>query len=179
MTKYHLRRMDREIKDESLVDLVLDSATHINIALANQNEPYIVPVNYIYDSEQKNIYFHGAKEGKKIDLLKKNPRVWGSAVIDHGYGEGQCENLYASVVFSGNVTFVEDNETKLMVLRNLIDKQSGDKEKAKTRFEEMASKVDSLFNGIVFGRIKIDSITGKRSTTWTEEHIKKILNKSQ
>lgn len=177
MAQYHLRRMDREIKNESLIDLILSSATHLNIALANQNELYIVPLNYIYDPEQKNIYFHGAKDGKKIDLLQKNPRVWGSAVIDHGFGEGQCENLYASVVFSGNFSFVENHETKLMILRKQIDKQSGDKEEMKDRLIEMTSKDNSLFAGTVFGRIKIDSITGKRSTLWTEEHIKEILSK--
>jgi nitroimidazol reductase NimA-like FMN-containing flavoprotein (pyridoxamine 5'-phosphate oxidase superfamily) len=176
MTKYHLRRMDREIKDEYLINLILDIATHINIAMADENEPYIVPINYIYDSEQKNIYFHGAKEGKKIELLQKNPRVWGSAVIDHGFGKGQCENMYASVVFSGNFSFVEDQESQLMILRKQIDKQSGDKEEMKTRLDAMVSKDNPLFASTCFGRIKIDSLTGKRSTLWTEERLKEILS---
>ena len=176
MTKYHLRRMDRAIKDQELNNQILGSATHINLAMIDGDEPYIVPLNYIYEPIQKTIYFHGAKEGKKIDILKKNPRVWGSAVIDHGFGEGQCENLYASVVFSGNVSFIEDQKTKLMVLRMQIDKQSGDREEMRRRLEVMALKGDHLFNSADFGRIKIDSMTGKRSTLWTEERLKEILN---
>jgi nitroimidazol reductase NimA-like FMN-containing flavoprotein (pyridoxamine 5'-phosphate oxidase superfamily) len=176
MAQYHLRRMDREIKDEKLINQILDSATHINLAMVDKNEPYIVPINYIYDPEQKRIYFHGAKEGKKIDILKKNPRVWGSAVIDHGFGDGQCENLYASVVFSGTVSFIEDFDVKLMVLREQIEKQSGDKEMMNARLEAMNSKDNPLFNDTLFGEIKIKSITGKRSALWSEERLKEILN---
>jgi nitroimidazol reductase NimA-like FMN-containing flavoprotein (pyridoxamine 5'-phosphate oxidase superfamily) len=168
--------MDREIEDLELVNQILDIATHINLAMTDNNEPYIVPINYIYDPEQKRIYFHGAKEGKKIDILKKNPRVWGSAVIDHGFGDGQCENLYASVVFSGAVSFIEDYDTKLMILREQIEKQSGDKEMMKARLEAMVSTGNPLFNGTLFGEINIESITGKRSTLWTEERLKEILN---
>ena len=124
MAKYHLRRVDREIKDQELIDLILGSATHMNLAMTDGNEPYIVPLNYVYEPSQRVIYFHGAKEGKKREILRRNPRVWGSAVIDHGFTEGQCENLYASVVFSGEASFVEDQEAKLMVLRMQIDKQS-------------------------------------------------------
>ena len=175
-SKYHLKRLDREIKKVTLIDQILLSATHINLAMTDKNEPYIVPLNFIYDSEQKNIFFHGAREGKKIDILKKNPRVWGSAVIDYGFGLGQCENLYASVVFSGEVSFIEDLETKLMVLRKQIGKQSGDKEQMKKRLETMASQVNPLFSNTVFGEIKLDSMTGKRSTLWTEERLKEILN---
>ena len=176
MAQYHLRRMDREIKDEKLINQILDSATHINLAMVDKNEPYIVPINYIYDSEQKRIYFHGAKEGKKIDILKKNPRVWGTAVIDHGFGDGQCENLYASVVFSGIVSFIEDFDVKLMVLEEQIKKQSGDKDMMKARLEAMVSKGNQLFNDTLFGEIQIESITGKRSTLWSEKVLKEILN---
>ena len=176
MAQYHLRRMDREIKDEKLINQILDSATHINLAMVDKNEPYIVPINYIYDSEQKRIYFHGAKEGKKIDILKKNPRVWGTAVIDHGFGDGQCENLYASVVFSGIVSFIEDFNVKLMVLEEQIKKQSGDKDMMKARLEAMVSKGNQLFNDTLFGEIQIESITGKRSTLWSEKVLKEILN---
>ena len=176
MPQYHLRRMDREIKDENLINLILDSATHINIAMADENEPYIVPLNYIYDSEQKNIYFHGAKDGKKDRSTTKESKSMGLCCNRSRIWGIQCENLYASVVFSGNVSFVENQETKLMVLRNQIDKQSGDKEEMKARLEVMASKGNPLFASTVFGRIKIDFMTGKRSTLWTEERLKEILS---
>jgi len=39
--------------------------------LSENNYPYIVPMNYgyVYENEKLTLFFHGAKEGKKIGIL--------------------------------------------------------------------------------------------------------------
>jgi nitroimidazol reductase NimA-like FMN-containing flavoprotein (pyridoxamine 5'-phosphate oxidase superfamily) len=174
-SKYHLRRIDREIKDVKILRKILEKTTHIALAMAKLNEPYIVPLNHYYDIEENCIYFHGASVGKKIEFMKKNPNVWGLAVIDHGFSGGQCENLYASVAFSGHVTFLEDKETRISVLRKQIVKESGDKEAMMKRFDIASSS--PLFSSSSVCRVDIESITGKRSTVWTEDVLLKMLDK--
>lgn len=78
------------------------------------------------------------------------------------------------MVFSGIVSFVDDKEEKLIVLRKQIDKQSGDKGAMKNRLEAMAAKAHALFTNTLSWRIRIESITGKRSTLWTEEKLHEL-----
>ena len=46
------------------------------------DEPHAVPLGYVYDERGNLIYFHCAREGKKMDFLKKNPKAWGIIVLD-------------------------------------------------------------------------------------------------
>jgi uncharacterized protein len=173
MSKYHLRRVDREIKDERILKEILVQSSHIALGMAIGDEPYVVPLNHFYDSGENVVYFHGAGTGKKINFLKRNPHVWGLAVLDHGFDKGQCENLYASVAFSGCVEFVEDREARVRVLRKQIEKESGEVEAMLKRLE--AASITPLFESTIVCRVKIDSITGKRSTKWTEDTLLQIL----
>jgi len=173
MSNYHLRRIDREIKDVKILKKILEKTTHITLGLANADEPYVVPVNHYYDAEENCVFFHGAGVGKKIEFIKRNPRVWGLAVIDNGFGDGQCENLYASVAFSGNVSFIEKTEARLDALRKQIVKESGNIERMLKRLE-LASSTPS-FSSTVVCRVDIESITGKRSTLWSEDVLMGIL----
>src|SRR3989304_8686973 len=104
---YHVRRKDKEITDAQTMKDLLKSAKHVTLALCKDNEPYLVTLSHGYDESRNCIYFHCAKEGKKIDYIKANNKVWGEVFIDHGYLEGKCNPLYTSVHFSGRVTLIE------------------------------------------------------------------------
>ena len=41
--------------------------------MADEAGPYIVPLNFGFSDD--SLYFHSAHKGRKIDILKKNPRV--------------------------------------------------------------------------------------------------------
>ena len=72
------------------------------------NEPYLAALSHGYDEEKNCLYFHCAKEGKKVEILHANNRVWGQALVDRGYVQGACGHLYATTQFKGRVTFVDD-----------------------------------------------------------------------
>ena len=66
-----MRKFQREITDRNELLSVLDACQTIRLGLYDDGYPYVVPLSFGY--EQINgkivIYFHCAKEGKKIDLL--------------------------------------------------------------------------------------------------------------
>ena len=103
-----IRRKEKEIIDKDEIIGILEKAKYITVAMCKEDEPYLVTLSHGYDKTQNCIYFHCAKEGKKIDYLKENITVWGQALIDKGYVQGACDHLYATVHFKGRVTFVED-----------------------------------------------------------------------
>lgn len=68
-----MRRYDKAIKDQDLIENILKDAKICRIALIDEGMPYIVPMNYGY--KDRRIYLHSAHEGRKIDILKKSNQV--------------------------------------------------------------------------------------------------------
>ena len=85
-----MRRKEREVKNIEEIRKYLDGFKVCRLGLVDGETPYIVPMNmaYVLEDEKLSIYFHCAKEGKKMDLLEKNKRVrrWGrdSGIVETG-----------------------------------------------------------------------------------------------
>ena len=153
-----MRRKEKEITTKEEMITILENATYVTVAMSRNDEPYLVTLSHGYDRNQNCIYFHSAKEGKKIDFLSANNLIWGQALCDKGYVQGACDHLYATTQFKGKVTFVQDFEEKkhaLEVMINALDnnpKQVMEKQLDK----ESVSKVH-------IGRIDIEYMSGKKS----------------
>ncbi|UCH57643.1 MAG: pyridoxamine 5'-phosphate oxidase family protein [Candidatus Bathyarchaeota archaeon] len=155
--RYHMRRRDKEITDEASMKRILKTTEYITIAMAKDNQPYLVSLSHGYDEVNNCIYFHCAVEGKKLDYLNANNTVWGQALIDRGYAQGECSHHYATVMFSGKVTFLESQEEKWEALSLMIRQLDRDAETL------IAKRKTESLNNTVIGRIDIDYMTGKKS----------------
>ena len=153
-----LRRKDKEIADEAQVRAILREAKHITIAMSLGDEPYLATLSHGYDEGRNCVYFHCAREGKKVEILRGNPRVWGQALLDDGYQQGSCDHLYRTAQFHGKVSFVEDQAEKEHALRVMIRHLDEDPEKI------IAEQITPHSTGrILVGRIDIDHMSGKRA----------------
>jgi hypothetical protein len=152
-----MRRSDKEITDRATLERILKTTQYITVAMTKDNEPYLVSLSHGYDDKQHCIYFHCAKEGKKLDYLQANPTVWGQALIDEGYCQGECDHRYATVMFKGNVTFIEDREQKWRALSAMTRQLDENAEELIYRREQEG--VDSA----IIGRIDIEYMTGKKA----------------
>jgi uncharacterized protein len=168
--KFHMRRLDREIKDGKALRQLLSHSKYFVLSMADGGEPYAVPLGYVYDEGENTVYFHCAKEGKKTEFLKKNPRVWGVVVLDEGIMEGGCVNLYASAMFSGKAEWISDATEKAKIMGLLAEKLSRDVEGTKQRLQKMQG-AGGLPAGVVFAKIRVEELTGKRSTEMTAEKL--------
>ena len=158
---YHMRRGDKEIKDKKKLEKILKGTNFVTLALARNNEPYVVSLSHSYDEEAGCLYFHCAEEGKKIDYMRGNPIVWGQALIDHGYCAGECSHLYVSAVFRGQIEFIEDLDGKKKALGHMILHQEKNPDALFTRLK--AFETGSPLDKTIVGRIVIDELTGKKS----------------
>lgn len=72
-----MRRKNREITDFDEMMKIIAKCDTCRVAMFDETFPYIVPFNFGTDLEddQLYLYFHGAKIGKKIDLMRKNKNV--------------------------------------------------------------------------------------------------------
>ncbi|MFE3845348.1 pyridoxamine 5'-phosphate oxidase family protein [Thermoplasmatota archaeon] len=153
-----IRRKEKEIKNRSEMIEILQKSKYITIAMCKDNEPYLVTLSHGYDPIKNVVYFHCANEGRKIDILNENNKVWGQAIQDRGYSTGKCDHLYATTQFHGKVKFINDIEEKKHALVTMIN-----------QLEEKPEKVikkqitDDSLERVNIGRINIDYMSGKKS----------------
>lgn len=72
-----MRRSDRELKDMADIVAIAKRETVCTVAFHDESCPYLIPLNYGAEVEEGKLvlYFHGAKEGTKIDKIRENPQV--------------------------------------------------------------------------------------------------------
>jgi len=126
-----MRRKEREITDLSEKLAVLKKCKVCRLGLSLHDEPYIIPLNFGYSFADNvlTLYFHSAAEGKKIDVLRANPRACFEIDTDHKLVESDIacgySFRYASLIGSGRVTFVTGTEEKCRALNALMQHQTG------------------------------------------------------
>ena len=112
-----MRKAGREIKNfDEIVDVISRCDT-IRLGINDAGVPYIVPVSFGYEaiSGKIAVYFHGAKAGRKAELLKSSPRVCAEADLCHGFpanGRGGYTCDYESVIGYGTVEELQGEEAE-------------------------------------------------------------------
>lgn len=129
--KRGITKREREVTELSEIVRILDKAMIVHIGMVDGEDPYVVPMNYGYTMEdgKLTLYLHGATKGRKLDVLRKNPRVFFSLECDVVPFDGPvaCRygTTYASVMGSGKAEIVEDTEEKKKGLSILMKTQTG------------------------------------------------------
>ena len=154
----NLRRSDRDITGLSNILKILDECEVVRIALCSGNRPYIVPMNFAYETEGEKlfIYLHCAPTGKKLDMIAKNNNVCFEA--DCLYKTLKAETAchwsaeFQSVIGEGKIDIITDKTQKTAAL-DLLMKRYG--------FEGKPDYPPQAIAAVIIMRISVSSITGK------------------
>jgi len=126
-----MTKRERQVTDEKQILAILDAGKVMHLGLAVDNEPYVVPMNYGYTYENGKLvmYLHSALRGKKLDMMRANPKVFFEIDCDWMpfAGEKPCQYglAYSSVMGRGTATIVEDVEEKKQAMSVLMKTQTG------------------------------------------------------
>ncbi len=153
-----MTRREREITDrEEIVD-ILNRCSIVHVGLVDGDEPYVVPMNYGYTMDEDGrltLYLHGATQGRKLDLMRKNPKVFVEMECDIQPFEGDvaCRygTAYKSLMGRGKAVILEDPEEKMAGLTLFMKTQTG----KDFEFNERLVKVVSVI------RIDVEEYTAK------------------
>lgn len=154
-----MRRNEKQITDHSVLESIIKEAQVCRLGLSLNNIPAIVPMNFGYCDSV--FYFHSAREGKKIEILKQNPLVCFELesktelkIPENQLSACRWGMKYKSIIGMGNVSFVNDEKEKLKALNTIMQHYCGMRD-----FQyEMASLKDALII-----RLDIIEMTGKKS----------------
>lgn len=120
-----MRRTDREITDLQDMIGIIEKCDVCRLGLRDGEDVYILPLNFGVKvcGARVELYFHSAMEGKKVDLIRQNPRVSFEMDCGHELGldeeKGRCTMYYESVMGHGHIETVPEEE-KLDALRLLM-----------------------------------------------------------
>ncbi len=150
-----MRRNDKKIESAADLAELLRNGELCYLSMVDDGKPYVVPLNYGYLDE--TLYFHSAPEGRKIDILRKNPQVCFCVVPDHQLIEGvkgcSWSASYRSVMGTGRATILTEPAEKKVGLKILMAQYSD-------REYEFS---DSDLERIVVIRVDIEEMSGKES----------------
>jgi len=145
----------REITDIDEIEGIIKKAICCRIGLVDNDEPYVVPVCFGYESNV--LYFHGALVGRKVELIKKNNKICFEIDTDVELtkAEEPCgwAMRYRSVIGVGRACFLESDEEKSHGLRVIVRHYT---EGDFTFPKETLDKITVV-------RVAIESITGRKS----------------
>lgn len=126
-----MRRKDREVTDKKEIQRILETCKVCRIGLPEEDGVYIVPMNhgYCFEEEKLVLYFHGYREGKKMEMVRTNPAVGIEMDCDHELVEGRlaCQHSYhfSSIVGKGKAREITEPEEKLFALGLIMKHQTG------------------------------------------------------
>ena len=126
-----MRRKDREITDPEQIRAILGRARVLHLGLYDGEYPYVVPMHYgfTFEDGKLTLYTHCAKEGRKLELLRRDARVFVEIDTDEALvpGAAACSwgACYASVMGRGRAAIVDDEDEKCRALALLMKTQTG------------------------------------------------------
>ena len=126
-----MTKRELQVTDLNEIRGILDTAKVLHLGLAVDNEPYVVPMNYGHTMEDGKLvlYLHSAVRGRKLDMIRANPRVFFTVDCDLQPFEGRvaCQYglSYSSVAGRGEARIVEDVEEKKKAMSVLMKTQTG------------------------------------------------------
>ncbi len=150
-----MRKWKKEIKDKAvIIDLLKTCHVGRLGTIGRDGYPMVKPLNFVYCDENNppsppfnspltkggyrgvkggqggfgKIYFHTAKEGEKIEDIKRDNRVCFEVDLPIAYVKGtaadpcKAEYLYRSVIIKGKAYIVEDRDERIFGLKCLMKK---------------------------------------------------------
>lgn len=156
--KRMITRREREVTDINEITEILKKGKVVRVGMIDGDEPYVVPMNYGFEfaNGELILYLHSALKGRKLDIIKENPKVFIEIDCDivPFEGESACHYgvTYSSVMGLGKAEIIEDIEEKKAAMAYLMKTQT---EKDFDFSEKMVSVVSVI-------KITVPEITAKK-----------------
>lgn len=115
-----MRRTDRLRDDDGFINQVLDDAETIFLAMMAGEYPYCLPLNFARVG--RRLYMHCALEGRKKDLLERDPHTAFAAALDVEIDRAKSTTYFRSISGRGLAVIVKDLDEKRLALDAIAEK---------------------------------------------------------
>lgn len=148
-----MRRQDLALTAEEALSVIDENEFAVLCLTDPTGKPYGVPMEYV--RQDHSLYFHGAKEGRKVSSMKANP--WGCAVI---LGENEIippkfGRKYQSVIVEGEIELIDKPEIKRQVMIWVIQRKSP------AYVEKGLTVVEKMLDRVLIYKMNMETVAGK------------------
>ena len=117
-----MRRFKQQLSDADCLAVLQTARRGVLAVHGDDDYPYGVPLNFVFDPAARILYFHMAVAGHKLDAIERDSKVC-FTVMDDGYKvEGDWAWYVRSVVVFGEAQVVNDDAARDRWLRALAAK---------------------------------------------------------
>ncbi len=171
-----MRRKDREMDKEFGFEIIDKAQYGILSMLAEGNRPYGIPLSLV--REENVLYFHSAKEGRKVEALAKDNRVSvafvGEVKVPELYTNQELDEVvkneagaalliskvftveFQSAIVTGRVKLVEAEAEKVKSMKLICEKYTP----TKMAYFDLAIRAGLSKTNVY--RVEIEEVTAKR-----------------
>ncbi len=148
-----MRRKDLAMTQEATLAMI-DAQEYAVLCLTDPDgRAYGVPLEYVRRDEF--LYFHGAREGRKVDSMKGNSWVCAVILGDTTVVPEKFGRKYESAIVEGSIELIDDPEQKSQVMTWVAESRSPDyPEKGRMVIEKMLDRV-------LIYKMRMEIISGK------------------
>ena len=116
-----MRRIRQQMSEEECLTVLQREPRGVLAVLGDEDYPYTVPMDHVY--QDGVLYFHCAKEGHKLDAIRRHDKVT-YCVLDKGEKRDPEDWAlwFRSVVVFGRIREIRDEEERIRRLRALGNK---------------------------------------------------------
>ncbi|MCR5774067.1 MAG: pyridoxamine 5'-phosphate oxidase family protein [Lachnospiraceae bacterium] len=139
-----MRRFKQQITDNECIEILKSTKRGVLSLIGDDGYPYGIPIDHWYCEEDGRLYFHGAKEGHKIDAIKSCDKA-SYCTYNEGYRkDGDWALNITSVIIFGRIHQVEDEDTARKICTELVKKFTDDEEYLRKELDNAFSRVQCL-----------------------------------
>ncbi len=149
-----MRRKNQLLKDSESAQILKERTSGVLAVSGDGGYPYAVPLSYVYADGK--IYFHCAKEGHKLDAIKRNGKVSFCVVDCDNVVPDEYTTYYRSVIVFGRARILSDEE-KRAPLEKLAAKYTPDDAEGRKK------EIERFFERVCMVEIEIEHMTGKEA----------------
>lgn len=149
-----MRRFKQQISEEECLQVLREEPRGVLSLLGDDGYPYGIPLDHWYCEEDGRLYFHGAKEGHKIDALTRCDKA-SYCVMDQGFRkDGDWALNIRSVIVFGRIRLVTDEPKARKICENICRKFTDDE-------AYLAKEMQNAFPRVQTLELVPEHITGK------------------
>lgn len=149
-----MRNKKKEISDERVKILLNETPRGILAVNGDDDYPYAIPVNYLYDEDKYRIFFHSLHGGYKVECMERCDKVCFTVYGNEQIKEEAWAPFVQSVVVFGKCHPIEDREEMFEALKNFALKYYPNE-------ELVHHEIEATGHAVQMYEIEIEHITGK------------------
>ena len=149
----NMRRKKQLLRTEETIEILNAGTSGVLGVSGDDDYPYTVPISYACKGDR--LFFHCAKEGHKIDGIKKNDKVSFCVISQDEVMQKTFTTHFRSVIVFGRARILTEDAERQGALECLVEKYSPN------FIKEGQQEIKDGWNRVCLVEVKIEHMTGK------------------